>query len=79
VLFTQGLAHLGLQPVPSHTNFVLACAEDEAQSRAADAELRRAGIIARRMSIAGLQAIVRVNVGSRASFSAVFAALRCAL
>ncbi|MFP4003105.1 MAG: histidinol-phosphate transaminase [Alphaproteobacteria bacterium] len=70
------LTKLGLRITPSAANFLLIHFEDEHMAAAADAHLRKAGLILRRTVNYGLPASLRMTVGEATANRAVAAALR---
>ncbi len=74
---SRGLADLGLEVVPTAGNFVLAGFPDRPGATApeADAWLRAAGIIVRRVDSYGLDNYLRISVGTASECDAVLGAL----
>lgn len=70
------LAALGMPSDASHANFVLARFRDAGEAAAADAALRSAGILVRRVANYGLPACLRITVGDGPGCARVVAALR---
>ncbi len=70
------LAVLGIPSDESHANFVLARFADAGEAAAADAALRAAGILVRRVANYGLPAGLRITVGDGPACERVVAALR---
>lgn len=70
------LAELGMAGPPSHANFVLADLGSPARAAAADAHLRRHGIIVRNVASYGLAAFLRITIGTTEEVDAVIEALR---
>jgi len=70
------LAALGIPSDESHANFVLARFRDADEAAAADAALRDAGILVRRVANYGLPAGLRITVGDGPACERVAAALR---
>ncbi|MEM9578464.1 MAG: histidinol-phosphate transaminase [Pseudomonadota bacterium] len=75
VRLVGGLNQLGIACDPSHANFVLARFADEAVALAADAHLKRAGILVRLVKGYGFAEGLRITVGSPDDVSRVLAAL----
>jgi len=61
------LADLGIASDPSHANFILARFRDGAEADAADAALRAAGIIVRKVGGYGFPEALRISVGDAAA------------
>lgn len=75
--FARELAALGLDPRPSHGNFVLVRFPDPAKSaEAALAALKAEGILARGMASYGLPDCLRITIGLEEDLQAVLAGLR---
>ena len=72
---TGGLRQLGIACDDSHANFVLARFADEAEALAADAALKRHGIIVRHPKNYGFPQALRITVGRPADNDRVLAAL----
>jgi histidinol-phosphate aminotransferase len=72
---TGGLNQLGIACDPSRANFVLARFADEAEALAADAHLKRAGILVRLVKGYGFPQSLRITVGSADDVSRVLDAL----
>jgi histidinol-phosphate aminotransferase len=73
---TTALEAIGLRVWPSEANFVLADFETAERARAADAFLRRQGIIVRNVASYGLPHCLRITIGTDEECAAVIAALR---
>jgi histidinol-phosphate aminotransferase len=65
------LAELGIASDPSHANFILARFRDRAEAEAADAALRAAGIIVRKVAGYGFPEALRITVGDAAACARV--------
>ena len=72
---TAALRGLGVGCDDSQANFVLARFADETQAASADAALRAAGILVRRVAGYGLPQALRITVGDRPGTDRVIAAL----
>ncbi len=72
---SRQMAELGLDVLPSIGNFILARFPEDKDSGAADAMLRRRGIVTRRMAGYGLPEALRITVGTEAENQAVTEAL----
>jgi histidinol-phosphate aminotransferase len=72
---SEALAGLGIETVPSHCNFLLARFGDAAKADAADAALRAAGIIVRKMGAYGLPDSLRITIGTEPELRALVEAL----
>ena len=66
-----GLAELGIASDPSHANFILARFRDGTEADAADAALRAAGIIVRKVGGYGFPEALRITVGDAAACARV--------
>lgn len=75
VRLTGGLRQLGILCDDSHANFVLARFADEAEARAADAHLKKAGILVRLVKGYGFPQALRITVGSAEDMTRVLDAL----
>ena len=75
VRLAGGLNQIGIACDPSHANFVLARFADEAEALAADAHLKRAGILVRLVKGYGFPQALRITVGGADDVSRVLAAL----
>ncbi len=71
----ESLSGLGIPSVPSRGNFVLARFGDAARADAADAALKAAGIIVRKMGSYGLGDCLRITVGTEPELRALVEAL----
>ena len=72
---TGGLRQLGIGCDDSHANFVLARFEDETEALAADAHLKRCGIIVRHPKNYGFPQALRITIGRPSDNSRVLDAL----
>ncbi len=75
VRLVGGLNQLGIACDPSHANFVLARFADEEEALAADAHLKRSGILVRLVKGYGFADALRITVGTADDVSRVLAAL----
>ena len=71
-----GLAQLGIACDESHANFVMARFEGPDAAEAADAALRRAGIVVRKLGSYGFPSALRITVPDAAGTGRVLAALQ---
>ncbi|MFZ9131766.1 MAG: aminotransferase class I/II-fold pyridoxal phosphate-dependent enzyme, partial [Gemmobacter sp.] len=69
------LAACGVPSDPSQGNFILARLADAAEAEAADAHLRAAGIIVRRVAGYGLPEALRITIGREEDCARVAAAV----
>lgn len=69
--FTDQLIELGLEPVTSHTNFVLCRFASAAAAQSALAYLRNEGIVIRPMGMYGLHDYLRFSIGTGAQMDRV--------
>ena len=75
VRLTQGLHQLGIGCDASEANFVLARFADEAEALAADAHLKKAGILVRLVKGYGFPEALRITVGTAEDVTSVLEAL----
>lgn len=61
---TAGLSELGLEPVPSHANFVMVPLPGEDQANRLTAALLRMGVVVRPLKAFGLPTCVRISTGT---------------
>ncbi|MEM1105354.1 MAG: histidinol-phosphate transaminase [Pseudomonadota bacterium] len=72
----DALTDLGLQAVPSETNFLLLRFADVASARSADQHFQGRGLVLRRLDPYGLGACLRLSIGSQKANDAVIEAAR---
>jgi histidinol-phosphate aminotransferase len=72
----KGLAALGIASDRSEANFLLARFRDQAEAEAAEAQLRKDGILVRKVAGYGLPEGLRITVGSAADNDRVVASLK---
>ena len=75
VRLVGGLNQLGIECDESHANFVLARFGTEAEALAADAHLKKAGILVRLVKGYGFPDALRITVGGKEDVSRVLDAL----
>ena len=61
---SEALARLGLRVWPSAANFVLVDLDSPARAQAADAHLRRSGLLVRNVASYGLPSCLRITIGT---------------